>query len=146
MKTSTLSLVAPRARRPGSARAALLATYVLPCLLRSRRDEHRDLALRARGSIPSGEVRRRPACDLLVDLRELACDRDTRLRIHGGEVGEEIRDPVRALVKDDRPALGEEVLDLATARAALLLRESDERELARRQPGRDERGDRGRGP
>src|SRR5438270_3875878 len=141
--TSTLSVEAARARRRvGSARAALLATFVLPRVLRRRRDDDRDLALRARGSITSGEVRRRAADDLFVDLRELARDHDPRRGAHRGGVRQQVAHAIRTLVEDDRPALREQPRDLASPRAALLPGEPDEGELAGREPRRDERRDR----
>src|SRR5207302_11312606 len=79
MKTSTLSSAAPRARRLGSARAALLTTCVLPRVLR-RRHDHRDLALWPQGCIRSGKVGRRAAHDLLVVLAQPARDPAPPLR------------------------------------------------------------------
>src|SRR2546428_3563984 len=139
MKTSTLSSAAPRARGLASARAALLTTCVLPRVLR-RRYDHRDLALWPRGSIPSGKVGRRAADDLLVDLGQLARDRDARVRRDRRDVREEVCDAERTFVEDRGAALIEQLRDLPPPRAALLLGEADDRELPRRQAGRDEGG------
>src|SRR5947209_3150558 len=73
-----------------------LLTLPLPRL--GRRDDDRDLALWADGSIVRGEIGRRPSDDLLVQLRHLACDRDPCVGRDGREVCEQVRDPIRALI------------------------------------------------
>src|SRR5258708_21219210 len=111
-----------------------------------RRDDDRDLPLRAIGSIPSSEVLRRSAHELLVDLRELARDHDARVRRDGREVLEEVGGAERALVHDDRPALGEERPERLPPLAALLREEPEERERPGREARRDERSDGRCGP
>src|SRR5438445_4277439 len=111
----------------------VLLTHLLPRVL-GRRHDHRDLAFRALGSIVRGEFGRRPADDLLMQLRHLTRDRDSRIRRDRGEVGEQIADAKWALVHDERAARAEKVRELATARATLLFRESHECELTRWQP------------
>src|SRR6266567_2092381 len=93
-------------------------------------DDDGDLALRTLGSIPSGKVLRRSAHELLVHLRELAGDDDSRVRRDRGEVLEEIAGAIRALVQDDRPALGDERRERLAPRTALLRQEPEERERA----------------
>src|SRR5712691_2720531 len=122
-----------------------LLTLALPWVLR-RRHDHRDLAFRALGSIVRGKRRCRAADDLFVELRHLARHRDARVRSDRREVGQQITHAIRAFIDDERAATGEELGQLAPARAALLLGETDEREFARRQSRRDERGDSRRGP
>src|SRR5438552_14123790 len=122
-----------------------LLTHLLPRVL-GRRHDHRDLAFRALGSIVRGEFGRRPADDLLMQLRHLPRHRDSRVRRDRGEVGEQIADAKWALVHDERAARAKKVRELATARAALLFRKSHEREFTRREARCDERGDRRRRP
>src|SRR5213593_1798038 len=122
-----------------------LLTLALPCVL-CRRHDHRDLAFRALGSIVPGKGRCRAADDLFVDLRHLARHRDGRVGRDRSEVGEQVTHAIRALIDDERSATREELGELAAARAALLLGEAHEGELACRQPRRDERGDGRRGP
>src|SRR5688572_6475160 len=112
----------------------------LPPLQRGR-DHERDLSLRALRSIPSGHLARRPAHDLLVHLRELARDGHACIGRHRRDVRERRGDAVRALVRDHRPPLREQRREPPTALAALFREEAEERELARREAGRDERRD-----
>src|SRR2546428_3861687 len=121
-----------------------LLTLALPWVVR-RRHDHRDLAFRALGSIVRGKRRCRAADDLFVDFSHLARHRDARVGSDRREVGQQITHAIRAFVDDERAATSEELRELAAARAALLLGEAHEGELAGRESRCDERGDGRRG-
>src|SRR5439155_18810768 len=89
----------------------------------------------------------RAAHVLLVDLRELAADRDLAvLAERPREIGERRRDTIGRLVEDQRCDLGAQRAEQRLARTGLARRKAEEREAFRRYPRTDERRERGIGP
>src|SRR5579871_1382989 len=127
-------------------RLALVGGSCLP-----RAEDERDLALRRLGEA-LGDLRGRPADDLLEALRQLAADGDRALRRGGRQRPQRPRQALRRLERDRRPRPGRELVPqgrerLLAAReeaeeAVLLGREArrDERRLDRRRPGEHRHG------
>ncbi len=81
--------------------------------------------------------------DLLVQLRQLAADRDPPVPQRGDDLAEERGQPPRRLEEHDRPRLLSECLQPPTAIAGTPRQEALEHESIGRESGEDEGGDRG---